>query len=289
MKKFHVFQIAIISCLFFFCSGVVIYAKDAMKEEKAIDKLSSDIFDIKDKLSGMKIGVFDFTTLDGKEIPDGKRLADRLLEKLIKKGKLIFIERAQLDKLLKAQGIEQTGVIDPNEVRESGKVLPIDVMIHGTLARVGSQAELSIRVVNISSGEIYLASSVALKPNETLALKENPELLKISREDPYKIDNINRSYITLLKWSKNKPLIFLIVVLNEDEISVLERDRPKMADALKKRKERIETRRPKFNQNLVRMKKGFELIKQHDPERYGMLMQKKTELLNSKKISNDSD
>jgi hypothetical protein len=39
----------------------------------------------------------------------------------MKSGEFIFIERAQIDTLLKARGLEQTGVVDTEEIRKAEK------------------------------------------------------------------------------------------------------------------------------------------------------------------------
>ena len=250
-----------------------------LNEESAIQKLSKDIFAKYEILKNKKIGIFDFSTLDGKENPDGKRLSKKLLEQLIKKGGLKFVERSEIDKLLKAQGIEQTGIIDPETIKESGKVFSIDVMINGTISRVNRNGELSIKAVDLSTGEIYLAASVNFVPAKKLAFKEDPKLVRLHRESPDKVQILNRTFFALERLSNERPVIFLLSVIRREDIPNLRDKNPKLARVLKKRRENIKSNNPQVAKKIYRLREGIKLLKDHVPERFDIIMKKKDELI----------
>ena len=225
-----------------------------LNEESAIQKLLDDIFAKYEILKSKKIGIFDFSTLDGKENPDGKRLSKKLLEQLIKKGGLKFVERSEIDKLLKAQGIEQTGIIDPETIKESGKVFSIDVMINGTISRVNRNGELSIKAVDLSTGEIYLASSVNFVPEKNFEFREDPKLAKLHRESPDKVQILNRTFFALERLSNDRPVIFLLSVIRREDISDLRDKNPELARVLIRARKNIKNSNPEVAKKIYRLK-----------------------------------
>ena len=123
-----------------------------LTEDGAVQKIANQMFNKSTLLSNKKLSVFNFTNLEGKETAEGKRIANKLLEKLIQKSSFKLVERSEIDKILKEQGMEQTGIVDKDIVKDSGKVLPIDSMITGIVAQINGGGEISVKIVDISTG-----------------------------------------------------------------------------------------------------------------------------------------
>lgn len=260
----------------FFCAkNISTNAKsnDAVTEENAIEKITVDISDKKDVLKGKKIGIFNFSNLEGKETNDGKRLAKKLQELLLKKGGLVFVERAELDKLLNAQGLEQTGIVESEAIAESGKVLPIDVMINGTLAQIQGNGELTVKGVHVSSGEIYFMSSVTFTPQEAFTYKENTEKLQLHKKSPDTLDIINRTYLVLNTLSARKPLVFLLAVCEKDD--PIFNDTPQLGKKLMMINAKMKNDNPMQWKRLTQLRRGVALLKQYDVTRYNDIQNKK--------------
>jgi hypothetical protein len=249
-----------------------------LDENRALDYIAHEVYHQHDRLQGKKIGIFNFTTIDGKDILHGKVLAQKLLEKLMSRGELQFIERAEIDKILKAQGFEQTGIVDRQTVKESGTMLTIDVMISGTIAGNDTCGELSVKAVNISSGEIYMTSRVKFLPSRPLPTEKNPALLSLYRKSPKILDALNRTFFILGKLKKERPLIFLLAVLDRDDIDMVRKHNPFLSVALKKRKNAIE-RNPRMRRRIIQLRKGVKLLKEHDPQRYKSITAGKIEII----------
>ena len=285
MKKIisSVSFVVFISLLILSCSSVGQSRSDQelLNEDDAIERLASDISMKSDILKDKKIGIFYFSTLEGKENAAGKRLSKKLLEKLIKNGGLIFVERSEIDKLLKAQGIEQTGIVDTESIKESGKVYSIDVMINGTIARVNKNGELSIKAVNLSTGQIYLVSSVNFTPSKNLSIKENPTLTNLNRESPEKLEIINRTFFMLEKLSQNRPVIFLMSVMNREDVQIIRQQNPKLGRVIKRTSDQIRINDPQLGRTIQRLRKGLEIVRDHTPEKFEILMRKKEKLISA--------
>jgi hypothetical protein len=254
-------------------------------EKEAIQHISNDMQAARSKLAGKRIGIFNFTAITGEDTPDGARLSASLLESLMKAGGLVFIERAQVDKLLKAQGLEQTGVVDTEDMRESGKILPIDVVISGTLSRTGDNAELQVRAADIQSGEIYAVTSASFSASPAMGLKENPGLSKLQKDSPGSIDAINRAYTVLLKAADERPGLFFAAVLSDAELKAIAVKNPRRAENIIKRREAFFADKPEAKKKIQRLEKGLNLMKEHDRARYDEIMKKKEELLDRKGLN----
>jgi len=249
-----------------------------LDENRALEHIAQSVYQKHDRLQGKKIGIFNFTTIDGKDISHGKELAQKLLEKLMRRGELQFVERAEIDKILKAQGFEQTGIVDRETVKESGTILPIDVMISGTVTGNGTCGELSVKTVNISSGEIYMTSRVKFVLSRPLPSEENPALLSLYRKSPKILDALNRTFFILEKLKKERPLIFLLAVLDRDDIEMVRKHNPSLSVALKKRKNATESN-PQIRRRIIQLRKGVKLLKEHDPQRYKSITAGKIEII----------
>jgi hypothetical protein len=248
-----------------------------LSEEKAIIKIAAGISANGDKLKGKKIGVFNFSNLEGKETKEGIRISKKLMEKLVNQENLTLVERTEIEKILKAKEIEMTGIVDTESIDEGVKILPIDVMITGTIAQIGSHGELSVKAVNISNGEIISMLTVEFLPREKFSYKENKEKLDLHRKNPDKIVIINKTYQTLIWLSRNKPGIFLLAVSDKGD-PMLE-NKPKLKQVLYRSAIRIKKNNPKGWRGLIQIRKGVKVLKKHDPQRYSVIVKKKQNII----------
>lgn len=82
-------------------------------------------------------------------------IASALGSDLLNTGKFRVMERSQMDAILKEQGFQQSGACDGSECAvEVGKLLAVDHMVVGTVAKVGSTYVVTTRLVNVGSGEV---------------------------------------------------------------------------------------------------------------------------------------
>lgn len=95
--------------------------------------------------------------LVGKGVDDAASqvATDALSDELLKTNKFRVLERSQINSILKEQGFSESGACDGSECAvKMGRLLSIEDIIVGTIGKIGSSYSLSIRIVNVETGEI---------------------------------------------------------------------------------------------------------------------------------------
>jgi len=95
--------------------------------------------------------------LTGQGVDESSALiaTDALSDELLKAKRVRVLERSQMESILKEQGFQKSGYCDGTECAvQMGKLLSIEKIVVGTLGRIGSSYSLSVRVVDVGSGEI---------------------------------------------------------------------------------------------------------------------------------------
>jgi uncharacterized protein (TIGR02145 family) len=114
-------------------SGVGTFAQDGQKPLIAVLPFSSRIMDT--------------GAMDG--------LMSALNTELVNTGRFRVMERSQMEGLLKEQGFQQSGACDGTECAvEMGRILSVNEMVLGTVAKVGKTFTLSARLVSVKTGEV---------------------------------------------------------------------------------------------------------------------------------------
>ena len=250
-----------------------------MTEENAIKKVAGDIYARQETFRDKKLAVFNFSNLEGKETPEGTRIAKKLLEELISRGGLIFVERTEIDKLLEAQGLEQTGIVDSDAISITGKVLPVDVMINGTVAQIEGSGEISAKAVNLTTGQIYLLCSAGFRPKEKFSYTENPESVTLFRKQPAKLELINKSFNALRMLGRKAPVLYLLATVEQQEVPKLKAENPALAESMKKMKDSLMQKSPDNWRKILRIREGVSLMKTLAPGRYETVARRKREIL----------
>ena len=99
------------------------------------------------------IAVLDF---EPQGIPQSevRTLADRFRQELFNTGKYRVVERGKMEEILQEQGFQQTGCISNECVVEVGKMIGVQQMIGGSIGKVGSVFSVTVRIIDIETGEI---------------------------------------------------------------------------------------------------------------------------------------
>jgi len=99
------------------------------------------------------IAVLDFQA-NGISEPEAILLTDRFRVELVSTWQYTVIERGQMEELLKEQGFQQSGCTTPECAVEVGNLLGAEQIIGGTIGKIGNVFTVSVRMIEISSGEI---------------------------------------------------------------------------------------------------------------------------------------
>ena len=248
-------------------------------EDNALDELAQKMLSESEKFKGKSIGMFRFTTIEGKESNDGARISDSLLERLISDNSMKFIDRSELHKIIAENELAQSGLTDTSLTNENGKILPIDLMITGTYAAINSEVNISARVVNAKTGELFIVKSCRYNSKQSVKATASPEAIALYKKSPDELDRINRAYLNLEKMSINAPLIFLLTVMEKREMQNLGAYKPRLAEALKKRKEKLDREDPERLRKIQNLRIALSVMKNEFPSRYEEIMTKKNEAI----------
>jgi len=104
------------------------------------------------------IAVVDF---DGKGVSDieASALTDRFASELFNLGIYRLIERERVGEILEEQGFQQSGCTTAECAVEVGKMLGTELIITGSISKVGNVFSVSSRIINVETGEIYKMSN----------------------------------------------------------------------------------------------------------------------------------
>jgi TolB-like protein len=107
--------------------------------------------------------VLDFTDLQGSPNELGRFLAQELSDQLVSAGKkMSFVDRANLQTLLREHKLSVEGLVNPESTRKLGNLIGIDTIIFGTTTSMGDKIRLSVRAVNVETGKIVASQTTAL-------------------------------------------------------------------------------------------------------------------------------
>lgn len=162
-------KIFYISQLFVFVAAI--YSSDESQTKAEIQGLAGKA--IKALLeaggSNQTIAIADFDNKSPKAQTNnmGHAVSEVLTERFKKSGKFILIENRQISKILSQLEIEQTGLYDSKKTSSVGNLVGAKFMIVGSVSELGTQFNISIRIVKIETGEVIVTESKEI-PTETM-------------------------------------------------------------------------------------------------------------------------
>lgn len=124
-------------------------------------------------LSGLglkKLAVAEFADLNGYRSALGPFLAEELTTHLFetKPGAFDFVERQQLVKVLEELKLTSSSLFEAGGIASVGKALGIQAVVTGSMADLGNEIKINIRVISVESARI-VASASAKFPREESA------------------------------------------------------------------------------------------------------------------------
>ena len=90
-------------------------------------------------------------------------ISEQLRAELMKYPKFRLIERSQMATILKEQGFQQTGCTSDACAVEVGQLLGVQNIIVGTVGKAGSYTMLTVRILDVATGEVRANKSIQTK------------------------------------------------------------------------------------------------------------------------------
>lgn len=94
---------------------------------------------------------------------DALAVTDQLRSDLLNTGAVRVIERSQMTAILKEQGFQQSGCTNDECAVEVGQLLGVKYMLVGSIGSSASYTLLSVRILDIASGEILVNETIKNK------------------------------------------------------------------------------------------------------------------------------
>lgn len=117
------------------------------------------------------VAVMPFTAKSSFDSGALEGLSSAMGTQLVKTGRFRVLEREQVNMILREQGFQQSGACDGGECAvQVGKLLSVDRLVVGHVAKVGEIYTLSARLVNVESGvtEKSVTRNGSTKPETVL-------------------------------------------------------------------------------------------------------------------------
>jgi TolB-like protein len=95
----------------------------------------------------------------GIDQPTATTISERLRVELINTQAFRVMERSQMTNILQEQGFQQTECVDNSCIVQMGQLLGVEHMVMGTIGKVGSMYTISLRLVNVATGEVLYTAS----------------------------------------------------------------------------------------------------------------------------------
>lgn len=105
------------------------------------------------------IAVLDF---DAKNISQesAEAVTDLLRTELFNTGRFKVVERQEIQRIIKEQQFQVSGVTDSDQVVEIGRLLNVQAIMVGTVTKLGSTHLINTRLVNVRTGLVVHAESI---------------------------------------------------------------------------------------------------------------------------------
>lgn len=89
---------------------------------------------------------------------DASVLTESLSDELLQSGSVRVMERSQMDKILTEQGFQQAACDTSECALQMGRLLGIERILVGTVGKVGGTYSVSVRMVDVTTGEVLSSS-----------------------------------------------------------------------------------------------------------------------------------
>lgn len=105
------------------------------------------------------LAILDFESIGSEEYL-GKAVAEIIRTELVGTKKFRVAERAQIKKALSEQELQMTGAIDDESAVQIGKLLGADLIIVGSVVKIGTSYTINSRLIDVQTGEAQLGRNV---------------------------------------------------------------------------------------------------------------------------------
>lgn len=114
------------------------------------------------------VAVIGFSDLEGNVTHLGKYLSEEVTTKLFQAKKFKVMERQLLNKIIKEQKLEVTGIIVDSSAIKLGNLLGVNVIVTGTVTDLTNTVKIHARLIGVETGEIFGTASTEIQKDESI-------------------------------------------------------------------------------------------------------------------------
>ena len=106
-----------------------------------------------------RVAVIDFESI-GDDPNIGRGVTEIVRTELIKTGKYEVVERALLNKIIEEQRFQLSDLVDPSKAVELGKMLGADLILTGSVVKIGTSYTINARFIDVKTGMAKRAEAI---------------------------------------------------------------------------------------------------------------------------------
>ncbi len=166
---------------------LLIYPALCLGYEKELNELAGSLTQKLLEGRKKKVAVVDFTDMEGHTTYAGRFLAEELsvhLSNLGSRTEFEVVDRLRLKSLLKEQGLEATGWVDPAMGTKLKKAAGINAIVAGNLTPFGDSLHLSVKILDAGNAKILFATSTDFAKSKIIMGDNTPEKKSPPAENP---------------------------------------------------------------------------------------------------------
>ncbi len=142
---------------------IILARTDSLKISRPLNQPSLFI-DINKNSKKKSIAVLDLDAY-GVSPSDALALSNRLTSELFKTNYFNVVEREKTEEILDEQGFQLSGCTSSECLVEAGKLLNVELMLGGSISKVGDYYSIELRIIDVETGAILSVASVDIQGN----------------------------------------------------------------------------------------------------------------------------
>jgi TolB-like protein len=160
-----------ILCGFFGLTFFVFSAQNVLADDFSdkVTALSTSIAEQLKKHKTANVAVADFVDLRNEPNELGRLIAEELTTSLIGAGgNFSVVDRANLRLILDEHQLSASGLVDPANIKELGRIAGVDGVLIGSISILGNDIRVNARVVSTETAKAIAAKSIAFDATESM-------------------------------------------------------------------------------------------------------------------------
>ncbi|PJZ52455.1 FlgO family outer membrane protein [Leptospira adleri] len=121
-----------------------------------------------DRKNALKLAILPLLNENGSVTNLGSNISGQLLTQMNEPGKLILVEKSQLNRLIDEQTFQKSGLVLSDKSLEIGKLSGVDLILLGSVQFNDQTFVIQLRVVSLQSGEILALGEGVFDSNDAL-------------------------------------------------------------------------------------------------------------------------